>query len=157
MHFLLTSQFNRFLRDACRVARDVPGTEICGLLVDTGLHLSFVQTRNTSPRVIGAAGPIPERIVARSISVVGEAGKNTASLAATRDGWVVLSFRDLKGDQKAALMMTPSGKPALTFFDKHHARLDLGVVDGPKGEEFSVQLRDSKGKIIWQPELPNAY
>jgi hypothetical protein len=107
--------------------------------------------------LIGAAGPIPERIVARSISVVGEAGKNTASLVATRDGWVVLSFRDLKGDQKAALMMTPSGKPALTFFDNHHARLDLGVVDGPKSEEFSVQLRDSKGKIIWQPEFPNAY
>jgi hypothetical protein len=38
---------------------------------------------------------IPEQIVARSISVVRSAGKNTASLEATRDGFVGLFFRDL--------------------------------------------------------------
>ena len=44
------SQFSNFLREACRAHRAVPGTEICGLIVDTGFHLSLVQTRNVSRR-----------------------------------------------------------------------------------------------------------
>jgi proteasome lid subunit RPN8/RPN11 len=51
MHSIVESQFDRFLRDARRAARAIPGTEICGLLVDTGAHLSFVPTRNVSRRV----------------------------------------------------------------------------------------------------------
>lgn len=117
-----------------------------------GITVSFATILLT-----GATRRIPERLVARSIEVVGEAGKNTASLATTRDGWVVLSFRDLEGEQKATLTMTPSGKPALTFFSKQHARLDIGVVNGQNGEEFSVQLRDASGKRIWQPAITNAY
>ena len=105
----------------------------------------------------GAARQVEERLVARSVEVVGESGKNAASLAATRDGWVILSFKDLEGDQKATLTMSPSGKPALTFFSKQHARLDLGVVDGRSGEEFSIELRDASGKTVWQPAITNAY
>ena len=51
MHLFVKSQFGRLLQDARGAARDIPGTEICGLLVDTGHHLSLVQTRNISPRV----------------------------------------------------------------------------------------------------------
>ena len=66
MHVFLKSEFGRFLREAVRVARRAPGTEICGLLVDTGLHLSFVQTRNASTREGSFAFSAPEvrRIVA---------------------------------------------------------------------------------------------
>jgi proteasome lid subunit RPN8/RPN11 len=39
------------LRNARRTARAAPGTEICGLIVDTGHGLSLVQTRNTALRV----------------------------------------------------------------------------------------------------------
>ena len=58
---------------------------------------------------------IPDELVAHSIRVVGADGSNSAELEATSDGWVALSFRDLKGTQQATLMMTPSGKPSLTF------------------------------------------
>src|SRR5258706_4172301 len=66
MHLFVKSQFGRLLRDARGAARDIPGTEICGLLVDTGLHPSFVQTRNASPRIgsFVLSGPDVRRIVA---------------------------------------------------------------------------------------------
>jgi desampylase len=51
MHLFLKSQYRRVLREARGSAGTIPGTEICGLLVDTGGFLAFVQTRNVSPRV----------------------------------------------------------------------------------------------------------
>ena len=51
MRQFLKCQFDRVLREVRRIAGAAPGTEICGLLVDTGGFLSFVQTRNASPRV----------------------------------------------------------------------------------------------------------
>jgi proteasome lid subunit RPN8/RPN11 len=51
MHTFSKSQFTGFLREACRAARAIPGTEICGMIVDTGLHLSLVQVRNVTRRV----------------------------------------------------------------------------------------------------------
>jgi proteasome lid subunit RPN8/RPN11 len=48
MHLLDKIQYRCFLREACRVAQNAPGREICGLIVDTGHYLSFVQTRNAS-------------------------------------------------------------------------------------------------------------
>ncbi len=53
MHMLLRSEFARLLREATRLSRQ--GTEICGLLIDTGRHLRFLQTRNISPRRGGFA------------------------------------------------------------------------------------------------------
>jgi hypothetical protein len=100
---------------------------------------------------------IPDELVAHSIRVVAADGSNSAELQATSDGWVVLSFRDIEGEQRATLMMTPSGKPSLTFFESGKPRLDLGVVDGPTGEEFSLQLADTNRKIIWWPGVTNAY
>lgn len=66
MHVFLKSEFDCLLREAVRASRRVSGTEICGLLVDTGIHLSFIQTRNTSARVGSFAFSPPEvrRIVA---------------------------------------------------------------------------------------------
>ncbi len=51
MHTFGKSQFTGFLQEACRNARAVPGAEICGMIVDTGFHLSLVQVRNVSRRV----------------------------------------------------------------------------------------------------------
>jgi proteasome lid subunit RPN8/RPN11 len=50
MHTFSKSEFSNVLREACRAHRAVPGTEICGLIVDTGFHLSVVQARNVSRR-----------------------------------------------------------------------------------------------------------
>ena len=60
MHAFLKSEFRRFLREAVRVSRQVSGTEICGLLIDTGVHLSFIQTRNASARAGSFAFSPPE-------------------------------------------------------------------------------------------------
>jgi proteasome lid subunit RPN8/RPN11 len=51
MHRLDKTHYAELLRLACRSAQEAAGTEICGLIVDTGLHLSFIQTRNVSRRV----------------------------------------------------------------------------------------------------------
>jgi hypothetical protein len=107
--------------------------------------------------VIGASRGIRDEIVARAIRVVGAAGKNAAFLDATEDGFVHLSLRDLNGDLRASLILTPSGKPTLAFFHDKAARLELGVIDAPKGEEFSLQLRDPASKPIWQPDVSNGY
>jgi proteasome lid subunit RPN8/RPN11 len=48
MQLLDKAQYNYFLREARRVARISSGTEICGLIVNIGFYLSFVQTRNLS-------------------------------------------------------------------------------------------------------------
>ncbi len=50
MRTFCKSQFSSCMREACRVDRAVPGTEICGLVVDTGFYLSLVQARNVSRR-----------------------------------------------------------------------------------------------------------
>lgn len=67
MHILLKSEFTQLLREAVRVSRQRPGTEICGLLIDTGSHLEFVQTRNVCRRPGGFAFSAPEvrRVVAK--------------------------------------------------------------------------------------------
>ncbi|MFA6564543.1 MAG: Mov34/MPN/PAD-1 family protein [Verrucomicrobiia bacterium] len=43
-------QYSRLLSEARSAARKAPGAEICGLIVDTGHHLSFVLTRNVARR-----------------------------------------------------------------------------------------------------------
>jgi proteasome lid subunit RPN8/RPN11 len=48
MHLFDKAQYNQLLREARRIACD--DAEICGLLIYTGHHLSFVQVRNISPR-----------------------------------------------------------------------------------------------------------
>jgi len=73
MHMLLKSEFARLLREAVRVSRQSPGTEICGLLVDTGRHLRFVQTRNISRRLGGFA--FSAREVRRVVAAVKASGQ----------------------------------------------------------------------------------
>jgi proteasome lid subunit RPN8/RPN11 len=51
MHLFDKPHYSKVLRHACRSARATAGTEICGLIVDTSYHLSFVPTRNVSSRV----------------------------------------------------------------------------------------------------------
>jgi proteasome lid subunit RPN8/RPN11 len=48
MYLFDKGQYQKFLREACDAAYRNPGTEICGLIIDTGLHLKFIQTRNCS-------------------------------------------------------------------------------------------------------------
>lgn len=66
MHMFLKSEFGRLLREAVRVSRRSPGAEICGLLIDTGSHLAFLQTRNVCGRRGGFAFSASEvrRVVA---------------------------------------------------------------------------------------------
>ena len=68
MHLLDKTQYRRFLREARRQARETPGTEICGLIVHTGHHLTFVQTRNVSrlPGSFQLSRPDVRHIVAAS-------------------------------------------------------------------------------------------
>ncbi len=60
------SEFSRFLREARRAHQECPGTEICGLIVDAGSHLSLVQTRNVSrrPGIFLFSRPDVRRVVA---------------------------------------------------------------------------------------------
>ena len=99
-----------------------------------------------------------DTLVAGSIEVIGDSGKNSISLGATRDGWAILSFRDLNGIQKAVLLLTPSGKPSLNFFGDKDARLSLGVVDSPSGsgEEFPLHIKDTNNNVIWHPDVVNS-
>jgi hypothetical protein len=98
-------------------------------------------------------------VVAGSIQVVASHGKNSILLGATEDGWTILSFRGLDGVQKAALAVTPSGKPSLDLFSDKATRLSLGVVDSVagQGEEFSLQLKDKSNNVIWHPDVVNPY
>jgi len=50
MHLFAKTNYSQMLRQACRSARKTAGSEICGLIVYTGCHLSFVPTRNASRR-----------------------------------------------------------------------------------------------------------
>ena len=51
MHRIGKTHYSEFLQHACRSAHETAGTEICGLIVDTGCQLSFVPVRNVSRRV----------------------------------------------------------------------------------------------------------
>jgi|LakMenEpi03Aug12_release.lakeMendotaPanAssembly.Ray.scaffolds.fasta_scaffold857706_1 proteasome lid subunit RPN8/RPN11 len=66
-------QFSSFLREARRAHRAVPGAEICGLIVDTGFHLSLVQARNASRRSGSFVFPRPDvRRIVKAAEVLGQ-------------------------------------------------------------------------------------
>lgn len=73
MHLFDKSCYDRVLTDACRAAQGADGAEICGLIIDTGCHLSFVRTRNVSARVgsFALSGPDVRRIAA-AVKVLGQ-------------------------------------------------------------------------------------
>jgi [CysO sulfur-carrier protein]-S-L-cysteine hydrolase len=51
MHIVDKTIYSQLLQKARRSTRKIPGTEICGLMVNTGYHLSFVSIRNVSSHV----------------------------------------------------------------------------------------------------------
>ena len=53
--------------------------------------------------------------------------------------------------------MTPSGKTTLTWFANKKPRLSVGVIDGEKGEEISLIIKDGDGKLLWKPDVANPY
>lgn len=73
MHLLDKSQYKRVLREACRSAWETDGSEICGLIIDTGCHLSFVTTRNVSSRAGGFVLSRPDvRRIAAGVKILGQ-------------------------------------------------------------------------------------
>ena len=102
---------------------------------------------------------IPGELVTGRVRIVNPHGQHGATLAATDDGFVSLSFTDLHGVDRVTLLMTPSGKPTLLFSDGRSSRLDIGVVDGfqPGAEEFSIRLRQADGTTLWIPAVTNAW
>lgn len=100
---------------------------------------------------------IPDEIVAHSIRIVNDQGKNSAQLVATPDGFVGLFFTDLNGESRFGVMMTPSGKATIDFSNKQRVRLQLGVADGKNGEEYTLVLKDRDGNPIWQLPVSNPY
>ena len=51
MKRFLESNFRKLLRTACMTARESPGREICGLIIDTKGYLHLIQTKNISRRL----------------------------------------------------------------------------------------------------------
>jgi proteasome lid subunit RPN8/RPN11 len=67
------ASYNNLLRRACRLGRETPGAELCGLVVYTGCHLSFVPTRNVSPRRGSFALSRPDvRRIAVAVKILGQ-------------------------------------------------------------------------------------
>lgn len=53
MHLFSKPQYSNFLRQACALAKEKSGIEMCGLIIDTGCHLLFVRSKNISRRAGG--------------------------------------------------------------------------------------------------------
>ena len=51
MHIFDKTSYSQLLQKARRSTREIAGTEICGLIVDMGYHLSFVSMRNVASHV----------------------------------------------------------------------------------------------------------
>jgi len=91
MHFFDKAQYSKLLREARYAACQKAGAEICGLIINTGYHLAFVQTRNASRRAGGfvLSSPDVRRIVAATQSlgqeVVGTFHSHPAALPAPGD------------------------------------------------------------------------
>jgi hypothetical protein len=100
---------------------------------------------------------VSDEIVTHSLKIINDQGKNSAQIVATPDGFVGLYFRDLKDELRFGVTMTPSGKASIDFFRNSRVRLQVGVVDGKNGEEYSIQLKDRDGKPIWQSPITNLY
>jgi hypothetical protein len=98
-------------------------------------------------------------VEAKAITVVNPDGKNSATLETTRDGFVSLSFNDLKGRQRFFILMTPSGQPSICFSDEKVCRLSIGTEFNQNGdkkrEEITLSLRDKDNNIIWHPDKTN--
>jgi hypothetical protein len=103
------------------------------------------------------AQKFPDEIVARSIRIMNDPGKNSAQIVSTPDGFVGIYFRDIKDELRFGVTMTPSGKTSIDFFGNNRTRLRLGVIDGKEGEEYSLVLQDRDGKPIWQLPVSNPY
>src|SRR5262245_18234886 len=73
MHLLDKWQYKRVLLNACRSARETDGSEICGLIIDTGRHISFVTTRNVLSRAGGFVLSRPDvRRIAAAVKILGQ-------------------------------------------------------------------------------------
>lgn len=103
----------------------------------------------------GASKGIPETLVAHSLQIIGPDGKNAILLGASSDGWTSMAFRGLDGRLNTVLVVTPSGKSTLSMSDGKTTRLSAGVVG--RTDEFSMQIRDASGKLVWQPDVKNAH
>jgi desampylase len=73
MHIFDEVQYRQLLREARDVARRRPGAEICGLLVHTGYHIAFAQTRNISRRAGGfVLSPSDVRKIVAAAKILGQ-------------------------------------------------------------------------------------
>ena len=73
MHRIDKAHYSQLLREACRMDHATPGVEICGLLVNTGHHLTFVQTRNILRRPGGfALSPVDVRRIVAAAAILGQ-------------------------------------------------------------------------------------
>lgn len=122
---------------------------LLGAVVVASIAIAFVIT--------GAEAGGHKDIVANSVEVVSKTGKHSVTLSTTDDGFAGLFFRDLNGVLRAGLLVEPSGRTTLSFNDQHVSRLVLGQVENATDtmDQFSVSMRDSKGKVIWEPPAAN--
>jgi proteasome lid subunit RPN8/RPN11 len=136
MHLFYKAHYTAILRQACRSARKTAGTEICGLIVDTGYQLKFVPTRNASRRVgsfvlsrpdvrrIAAAAKIlGQEIVGTFHShPVGVATLSRADIMHAVDGSLMFIFDCM--DKKGSLWKIKGGRarPLPFHFAKTHER-----------------------------------
>ena len=120
------------------------------------LTLAFALTLVVAFLAVAAHRPIPDELVAHSIRVTGDNGANSAVLGATSDGFVSLSFRDLKGRQTFSILMTPSGKPSIVMSDGTVARVLMGAIPVDHQDAWSFRLLDATGTEAWRPQVKNA-
>jgi len=98
---------------------------------------------------------IPEKIEAHALVISNKLGKNACTINATTDGWVDFSFTDIRGHNRLALIMTPSGKPTIMISDPEKPKLLLGYMDGQKEEEVSLKLMDGAKRVVWEVPTTN--
>jgi proteasome lid subunit RPN8/RPN11 len=73
MHILDKHCYKRLLQKARNSSRQVAGSEICGLIIDTGSQLRLVETRNASRRLGSFTLSTPDvRRIASAVKVLGE-------------------------------------------------------------------------------------
>jgi proteasome lid subunit RPN8/RPN11 len=134
MYMFSNSQFSGFVREASRVAHAVPGTEICGIIVDTGFHLSLIQVRNVSRRagsfilcrpdvrrIVAAAKILKQEVVGTFHShPVGLATPGPSDIAYATDDSLMLIFDCLA--RSGRLWRIKSGKARELEFTRQAGR-----------------------------------
>ncbi len=112
-------------------------------------NIKHVKASDSLPNIVANS------IKTHSLTVDNPTGKQGITMAVGDDGMVVIGLNNVNGHGTIDMLTESDGKASLCVAYKNICRIVVGNVYRGTKDEFSIQLRNDKGKSIWMPPISN--